>query len=378
MKDILDRFSRITADPYKFVSDWKESNKKKVIGCFPMDIPEEIVHAADMLPVVIWRGNEPVTWGHAHLTTYNCGLVRSFIDDAVKGKLGFMDGMILWRQCLQVHELPYIIETNVHPAYFSYLYLPATFPGEVSRNFAVEEFERMKRGLEEFGGNTITVEALNRSIEIYNRNRSLLRKLYDLRRKNPGVLKAKEVLAIVQSSMLMPKEDHNKLLEDLLMNIEKKEASTDGKKKVVLTGSLCQTPQAAILDLIEDLGMVVVDDDMYIGTRYFDNDVEVTANPMQSFADRYFKPTPPSATKGDWTVHWGDSVTDTVRRNHADGVISLLIKFCPPHLCYYPDVKMRLREAEIPEVLIEVEHEMVSLENTRTRLQSFIESIGGL
>jgi len=94
MEKVLTEIAEVTADPYGYVAGLKERKKKKVIGCFPMHIPEEIIHAADIIPVVIWRGNEPVTWGHAHVPPYDCGITRSFVDDAVRGKLDFMDGMV--------------------------------------------------------------------------------------------------------------------------------------------------------------------------------------------------------------------------------------------------------------------------------------------
>lgn len=70
-------------------------------------------------------------------------------------------------------------------------------------------------------------------------------------------------------------------------------------------------------------------------------------------------------------------MVDKVKENSAKGMVSLLIKYCPPHLCYYPDIRRRFDKEGIPEVLLEVEHEIVSLEQVRTRLQAFIEVIKG-
>ena len=67
MEKALDKITEITSAPYAYVAGIKKDKGKKIIGCFPMHIPEEIVHAADMIPVVIWRGNEAVTWGQAHV-----------------------------------------------------------------------------------------------------------------------------------------------------------------------------------------------------------------------------------------------------------------------------------------------------------------------
>ena len=56
----------------------------------------------------------------------------------------------------------------------------------------VDNLARLKESLERFNGE-IRPEDLRRSVLVYNENRGLLRRLYQLRRRAPGLLKAKEV-----------------------------------------------------------------------------------------------------------------------------------------------------------------------------------------
>lgn len=378
MEEIMKQFVEYPSDPYTSIAKWKEHTKKKVIGIFPMWIPEEIIHAAGMLPVVMWRSNEAITWGYAHVPPYNCAINKSVVDDVVKGKLKFMDGMVFLRQCLQSQEVPFIVENNRPPAFEEYLYIPPIYHGDkASKDFTRDEFKRLRKRLEEFGGEKITDEKLNESIKLYNKNHSLLRKLYDLRKETPGILRGRDVLRIVWSSMLMPKEEHNKLLESLLSELEKNGYKTAKGKKVFLSGCLCIHPQLELLDMIEDLGMLVVDDDIYVGYRYFANDAEITDDPIGALMERHFIKTPVDPARGEVEVNWGKELIGKVKKLHADGIITLLTKYCPPHLCYYPDIKVELANAGIPEVLIEVEHEVISMESIKTRLQSFREMIGG-
>ena len=377
MEEVLRRFTEVSTDPYTSLTKFKEQTGKKIIGTFPMRIPEEIIHASGMLPVVMWRGNEAVTLGHSYVHNFNCGLTRSFIDDALRDKLTFMDGMIFYRSCLQAEEIPSTIELNAPPRYFLYLYLPPLYPGGAFRDFFIHEMKRMKESLEKWSGLKITNESLENSIAIYNKNRSLLKKVYELRKKKPGAIKAREMLAIVHSSMLMEKEEHNRLLESLLLDLEKRESTTDDKINVVIAGALCQTPHTAILDLIEEAGMVIVDDDIFIGSRYFANEIHSNGDPFEALADRNMEKLPPDPTMGDWKTLWTDYLVDKVRENKAQGMITLLIKYCPPHLCYYPDIRRRFVNEGIPEIMLEVEHEVVSIEQIRTRLMAFIEVIRG-
>lgn len=379
MEQALSEFSSITADPYKSVTEWKARTGKKVIGVFPMWIPEEIIHAAGMLPVVMWRSNEPVTWGYGHVPPYNCPMNRSVIDDAIKGKLRFMDGMVFLRECLLSIEVAFIIEKNACPPYEEYLSLSSIYHGDkASKAWTREELERLKKGVEEFSGEKITTEKLNNSIRTYNTNRSLLKKLYEIRRQKPGIITASDVLRTVWASMLMPKEEHTELLRSLLSELEKKKYNGAKGGRVILSGCMCVHPQLEILDMAEDLGMVVVDDDIYVGYRYFANNAQVTKDPIGALVERHFIKTPVDPTKGEVELHWGDELIEKVSKAKANGIITLLTKYCPPHLCYYSDVRRKLMNAKVPEVLIEVEHEIISLQGIKTRLQSFAESIGGV
>ena len=267
MEKALDKITEITSAPYAYVAGIKKDKGKKIIGCFPMHIPEEIVHAADMIPVVIWRGNEAVTWGHAHVPPYDCGITRTFVDDAERGKLDFLDGVVFHvRQCLQAGEFPLIMERMGKPAYQKVIYLPPIYPGNATKDFALKELESFKSSLEKFSGNKISDSGLKKSIEIYNENRSLLEKIYEIRRATPEILKAKEVMQVVWSSMLMPKEDHNELLRELIKGMKKKRVAPEKDKiRVIPVGCLCQTLQFDILDLIEELGMIIPDDDFFAG-----------------------------------------------------------------------------------------------------------------
>jgi benzoyl-CoA reductase subunit C len=235
-----------------------------------------------------------------------------------------------------------------------------------------------KGRLEEFAGHQITNEALEKSIDIYNKNRRLLRQIYELKRKKTRLLTLKEMTAIVQSAMLMPKEDHNRILEEIIPRLEEIDPpAIDAGIKVILSGSLCNAPSAEIINLIDAADIEIIADDMYIGTKYFANDVNTDIDPIEGLADRFLERTPPCPTKVDPETNWGDYLIDMVNQNNAQGIITFIHKYCPPHMCYSPDVKRKLALADIPELLLEIEHEVVSLEQMRTRLQAFTESLRG-
>ena len=377
MEKQLSRFFEVVQNPYDYLANWKQSTKRKIIGIYPMNLPEELVHAAGMLPATMWRDENPVTEGDAHLTIYNCALSRTVVDDIVRGKLPFLDGIVIHLTCLQSRGIAYIIERKTSLPLYERLYLPAIPTSPLAKEFLVHSFGKMKNSLEKLSGQKITAESLENSIRIYNRDRALLRKLYQLRRRKPGILKAKEVSAIVQSSMLMPKEEHSQLLEELLPELEKREIPKGERKRLILVGCLCQTPHNAILDLIEDAGGCFVDDYTYVGYQYFANDVELGGDPLHSLADLYLKRDPVFLTKSSWEANWSEDVIKMAKANNADGVIYYVMMYCPPLMMYVPDLYDELEKAKIPELVLEIEHDIPSIEKVKTEVTAFMEMLKG-
>jgi benzoyl-CoA reductase/2-hydroxyglutaryl-CoA dehydratase subunit BcrC/BadD/HgdB len=64
---------------------------------------------------------------------------------------------------------------------------------------------------------------------------------------------------------------------------------------------------------------------------------------------------------------------DLVEESGADGVIACMMKFCEPEEFDYPFYRRTMEEAGIPLLHIEVDVTGQSLEQARTRLQSFAE-----
>ncbi len=377
MSEALARMIEASEDPRKFVVEWKKKNNKKVIGTMPMAFPQELVHAAGVLPVVLWSSGIPINDGNRYTPTYHCGISRSFVDDQVRGANDFMDGIVFYDTCLVSRGMLNAAQVHNPAAFVEWVHL-APHNSAAAIDFTLESLQNFKTNLEKFTGHEITTEALRNSISVYNENRELLGKLYQLRRKKPGILKAREMLAVVHSSMFMLKEEHNQLMVKLLKDLKTKQPAGEGRAKVVLSGHFCHRPRTDVLDLLEDAGGIVVDDDLFCGTRYFTNQVDTTKEPLLALIDRYMQVSPPDPTRmnNDGKIDdWGNYLADMVKKSHAQGVIHLITKFCPPHQEWWPDTKRTLNAAGIHDLMLEVEYESANLAPMRTRLETFIETI---
>jgi benzoyl-CoA reductase/2-hydroxyglutaryl-CoA dehydratase subunit BcrC/BadD/HgdB len=180
--------------------------------------------------------------------------------------------------------------------------------------------------------------------------------------------------------MIMPKERHNELMESFLIQLEaRSDKDVPGSARVVLSGSLCQALPLDVLELIEETGVVVVDDDLYVGSRYIITDANATGDPIDALAEQYLKMGRHCPTKSSVENDWGSQLIEVVKSSRAQGVISILVKFCEPHYFYYPELIRILSEAGVPELRLEVEHDAsgIGLAQIQTRVQAFVESLTG-
>lgn len=374
--NIFEKLAVQMEDPYARAMKEKEKGRK-IIGITPMHFPEELVHASGAFPVLLQDSVEPVTTGYGHIYPFYCGFNRSTVDLAVKNKLDFLDAIVVSDVCLQTRHMSNIVRYNVRSTRFLYMQWPLEVNTRRWLDTAITRLQKCKKGLEEILDVEIKDSTLAKSIKLYNRNRTLLQRIYQIRRANPGVISARELMVLVKSSMLLPREETTPVFEELITWLEDRETKSDDKVRVFISGHLCQAVKEDILDLIEGLGMTVAGDDIYTGYRYISTNVSSEYKPLEALVHRYFELKVPCPTRMDPTADWADYLVKSVRETGARGIISLMVKHCEPHMIYFPHLLKKLADADIPHLLIETEHEVVSLAGIRTRLQAFGEMLKG-
>jgi len=373
MDNVIDNIIEITKDPYKRARDWKEATGGKVIGCFPMHVPEEIVSAAGMLPVTLLGNEKKISLADEYLQPSVCHLARGNLGLALDGELNFLDGVIFPDICDVIKNIPDIWRLH-HPLPFHHnLLVQGKLTSASARNYTINQFDKLKQSLGEIAGSKISVQALRQSISIHNQNRELLSNLYRVRRDNPQLLRTSDVARVVMASMLMPKEEHNRLMHQLLKELSGVTKPSKGGVKVVLSGLLCDEPAWEILDLVEELGMVVADDDLYVGRRYFATKVREDIDPIEALAEHYIQDIP-CPTKHYQADRWAEYLIDLVRDAGAKAIIILMLKFCEVHAFDYPWLKARFESEGIPHLLIEVEPPL-SPGRLRTSLEAVSETL---
>lgn len=377
MNTILQQFAVAAAAPGATARAWKQAGGGKVVGSFPMHFPAEAVHAAGALPVILQEAEDPITVGHASIYPFFCGYTRSVVDQAAKGDLGFVDAIMFGDHCVQVLSAADMIRLRMPETKVHFYQLIPSLRDAWSEDNALRILRRLIEGLEETLGVTITEDALHASIAVFNENRALIRSLYAQRRAGTVTLSASEMQHIVKSSMVMDKATHTAMLRELTAQLQGSGKGIAHTVPLYLSGHLCQAPKLEVLDLIEQCGVTVVDDDLYHGWRYVSTDVDTGGDPLRALARWYIGRNwgAPCPTRIDPKTDWDGWLLKATRASGAQGMIVLMAKFCEPHYFYYPRIKTTFEGNGVPHLLLETEHEMIAAGNMRTRVESFVEML---
>ena len=376
-QEILKQLGDAAAKPNDTARAWKAKTGGKVVGSFPMHFPVEILHAAGALGVILQESEDPITVGHGSMYPFFCGYTRSVVDQASKGDFSYLDAIMFGDHCVQLLSAADVIRCRLPELQVGfYQFIPA-----MRDNWSFENAERSLRrlieGVEDELDVSIDEDKLHASIVLFNENRQLIRELYDLRRSGGVHLTSLEMQHVVKSSMVMDKGEHTALLRQLVTNAKNERHGRPSGIPVYLSGHLCQPPKLDLLHLIEECGAVVVDDDLYHGSRFVSVDAEETGDPVKALVKWYLgrNTTIPCPTRLDPKVDWDGWLLNSVQRAGAQGLIVLLAKFCEPHYFYYPRIKKTFETAGFPHLLVETEHESKAGGNVRTRVESFVEMI---
>ena len=75
------------------------SEGKKVVGCFPPFVPEELVHACGMIPMGMWGGRTPLKRAGEYLPAFACSLMQADMEFALSGVYDGMSAVIIPAIC---------------------------------------------------------------------------------------------------------------------------------------------------------------------------------------------------------------------------------------------------------------------------------------
>jgi benzoyl-CoA reductase subunit C len=353
------------------VRRWRERGGR-VLGHFQVYFPEELAHAAGMLPVKVRGAQVERREADSRFGSYICSILRTSLELAMSGRLE-VDMFVTHPICDAARNLAGIWERNLTtPAQI--LYLPQNPNSAFAVDYLTEEYRRVLGDIEGIAGITVTAEALRASIAVYNENRRLLRELYAIKRETPWLLAVDEAYVLVAIGALILREEHNELLHAVLPRLRERDSRPQDRMRVVFEGGFCEQPPLDLLHAIAQF-VYVVDDDLLIGLRWITSAVDDIGDPVRGLASAYLEQSSYSPVQHDLRKPKEAMLLERIRGADAQAAIIAAAKMCEPGLDEQVAYAHALDEAGVPYFVTEFEEQMTGFDHLQIQLETFVENL---
>jgi len=354
------------------VRAWKAEGGR-VVGFVGLGVPEEVIHAARMLPFRVSADNEPIALQTAggYMLAHAGSVARTFLQMALDGRYDFLDGVVLSVTNEGTRRLVDNWRVYAPRPYMDSIFLPLKCTEEACALY-LSDLEDWRNRLSEVRCAHIVDRDLKRSIELYNHGRELLQKLYALRKRERPPVTGAESLEIVKAATRMPREQFNDLLEKLLVEIADTGREIRKSRRLMVIGSELQN--STWIEAVEELDAVVVTDELCTGTRYCFGKVDARLPPMEALARHYLFARAPNArlwSGGERSRH----TFAMAAQYRVDGVISQVQR----HDAEYAHEGLYLNKEKddhrIPVLELEAEYGDGRSTQLTTRIEAFLDGL---
>lgn len=367
---ILREMEGAVKDPGGAVRAFKQETGREVIGCLPIYVPEEIIYAGGMLPIGVWGGQTNIVQSGTYLPSFACSIMRAIMEFAMRGVYNDLSAVVCPMHCDTLKCIGENWKVGISEVPCFCLVYPQNRKNPSGISYLTTEFEHLRKKLESLSGRTITDEAINQAIVIYNEHRKTIREFTRVARDYPLTIRAQKRHMVIKSGFFMDKAKHTLLVKSLISELKALPAENSSGIKVILTGIMAEPD--SFLELFNQYNLVVVGDDLAHESRQFRTDVPAGGTPLERLARRWAEVQGCSLAY-DPEKRRSNMLIDMVRETGADGVIVTMMKFCEPEEFDYPILKKEFEKANIPHLYIELEQQADSAEQLRTRIQGFAE-----
>ena len=371
VETMLSQLKSIAENPKKAMDDYKAKTGKGAVGIMPVYAPEEMIHATGYLPMGLWGAQgKAISKARTYLPPFACSIMQQVMELECEGTYDELSAVLFSVPCDTLKCLSQKWKGTSPVIVFTH---PQNRGLEVANQFLVTEYELVKTQLESILDVKITNAALENSITIYNENRAVMREFVEVAAQYPQVINAVNRHAVFKARQFMLKEDHTAMVKELIAEVKAMPVQPWDGTKVVVTGILLEPNE--LLDIFDEFKIAIVDDDLAQESRQIRIDVlDGNEGPLYRMA-RTWQQMYGCSLATDTQKGRGEMLINKTIQTGADAIVVAMMKFCDPEEWDYPVMYREFEEKGIKNLMIEVDQEVSSFEQVKTRLQSFVENI---
>ncbi len=344
---------------------------KKVVGCFPIYVPEEIIHAAGLVPMGLWGGQVTPTVAGKYNPIFTCSIMRSCLEYGMTGVYQGLSCAAMPILCDTFRGMSSGWRAGAAEIPLATLIQPQNRTDPGAREFLAAEYEEFAKKIAELTGTEVPCEeALQRSIEIYNTHSAAMMRFAAVANDHLDVITPAVRHAVMKSALMMTKEEHTEKVLAVIAKLEKLPAYEWKGKKVILTGITAEPD--GFLEMFAENNIAVVGDDLAQESRLYRTPIPAGKNAFDRLAGQWFD------RHGCSVVHEtrftrGEMLVGMAREAGADGVAVCLMRFCDVEEYDAPLIEKEVEAASLRCLVLEIDQSTQNNEQSRTKLQSFAE-----
>ncbi|GAA0789790.1 double-cubane-cluster-containing anaerobic reductase [Hathewaya limosa] len=351
---------------------------KKVIGTFCVFVPDEVILATNSIGVGLCAGSQFwIEGGEKVLPKNICPLIKAFTGALVDRTCPYFLScdMLVGETTCDGKKKAWEIIGKQKPIHV--MDLPQ-MKREKDFKMWENEIKLFIAKMEEFTGNKVTVENLKKAIDLCNRKRQALKRLYDLRKHRSSPISGLDCLLISQIAFYDEPERFITKVNELCDELEErvKTLKDTGKKRILITGTPMALPNWKLHYIIENLNAEVVAEETCTGTRYFENLVSAEGDTIDelvsNMAKRYLNVNCACFTPNEGRA---DDVIRYAEEYDVDGVIDYGLSFCHTYSIESDPLQKKLKQNNIPVMRIETDYSNEDSGQIKTRIEAFLEII---
>lgn len=369
----VDKILALCADgvrsPVQTAAAEMERTGKRAVGCMLEFCPEEIVYAANMLPVGLWGADIELREVKRYFPAFFCAPIQQSMELALQGAFdGVLSAVIVpilcdalksagqnWR--IAVPEIPMI---------------PVVYPQnrqiKAGQRFMESELREVKARLEQICGRPISEDALNQSINVYNEYRLSMQEFSSVASRHTDVITASARHNVFMNGFLRDKADYTMLVRELTSEL-KKLPEVKPRRAVALTGIALDTER--VLRCMEENGFAVTADMLAQESLQVETLVPENGSALERIAAWWSNVRCSSLTLDEKKLR-ADKLVEFVSSGLADGIIVAMPAFCDPEEYDYPILCEALQQKGIAQIGLELSGPS-GCEQACSRIQAFAE-----
>ena len=369
LSEILSEFKYISEHPKAQLEKYLKQGKK-AIGCMPYFCPEELIHAAGMVPFGIWGAQTRLSEARRYLPAFICSIIQTTLEMGIRGEYEGLSAVMIPILCDSLKSM----DGNWRYGVKSIPVIPVAHAQnrktQAGVEFTASRYRRIKADLAEISGSAITDADIIGSINVYNKRNAAVRRFMVNLAKCPEAVKASERNAVFKSSYFMEAEEYTERVAAVADCLAVTQCKESHGPRLVTCGIIADN--TGLLKILDECGVSIIDDVITHESLRFRFDIPKADDPIQALALQI------GEIEGcpilyDLGKKRADMLVEVVRRHSADGVLFVMTKFCDPE--EYDIVPMRkiLDKQGIKSLLVEVDQQTTDVERIRTAVETFCE-----